>query len=197
MIEAPPPLPQGDSHFHTWARWVQQTLLRLRMCDVPGARVNRTTRGVQVLPGALAGQGRAGGGPILMTVIRFIDFDTLLCRPDGGASDGSSDVVAAVAPEVANAITREDIDGERWDYTGYTISSTAALAEYEAVTHSRLATRYSDSLQEYQVITPRFVGLQKIILWRCLNTGIVLAGGAQVPYQHSGCRAWAKQLPAE
>jgi len=186
MIEAPPPLPQGDSHFHTWARWVQQTLLCLRMCDVAGQRVNRTTRGVQVIPRPGGAQG--GGGVVLMTLISIVSLDQLVCRPDGAASDGSQDISVATQTELRvfppYPDYSETIDGEVWGYSGYTTS-----------TQSRLATRVSDSATEYQVITPRWIIGQKIPVWRCPNTGM-LVDGKPLPYITISGREWAKQYPA-
>ena len=49
MIDAPPPLPSGDTNFLAWCRWVQRTLGRLRTIDTPGAATIRTTRGVSVV----------------------------------------------------------------------------------------------------------------------------------------------------
>ena len=138
-----------------------------------------------------------GGGPVLMTVVGVLDFDDIICRPDDAPSDGSKDVIVAFPFELQNCIRTEIIDGETWDYGDtYTVSITGPLAANTATTHSRIATRGSDSAVEYQVITPRIVGGQKVSVEPCSNTGIVLSGGAPVKFICRSCRAWAKQYSA-
>ena len=104
------------------------------------------------------GGGAAAESTRLMTLQSF-HFNYLICRPDGGASDGSSDVTVALQPELRDTITTEDIGGETWDYDSYDASDQSRNATYGAIT-------------EHQFITPRFLAGARVPVDRCLNTGV-------------------------
>jgi len=49
-MNATPPIPQGTSDFHRWAKWMHEKVLAARVTDAPGMVTHRTTRGVVQVP---------------------------------------------------------------------------------------------------------------------------------------------------
>jgi hypothetical protein len=107
--------------------------------------------------------GGSGGGSVqLMTLVSF-SFNTLVCRPAGGASDGSEDVDVALEPQLRSGITSQDIPTE----TG---TETWTYSSYNATYQSRTASGPSGT--EVEHITPRFIVGDTIPVWSCSSSGI-------------------------
>lgn len=124
----------------------------------------------------------AGGAVTLYTVIT-VDMagNYLVCRPDGGAGDGSDDINVAIQPELRNTIASQVIDGETWNYS------------YSG--QSRTATLSGGSYAETEEITPRFLEGDVVPVTRCTNTGVTV-GGVGLQYISITGREWAK-IPDE
>lgn len=119
-----------------------------------------------------------GGGTVTLYTLISINMagNYLVCRPDGGAGDGSDDIKVALQPELRNTISSQTIDGETWTYS------------YD---DQRRTASYSD-LVENQVITPRFLAGDIVPVTRCLNTGVTVSG-TELTYISITGREWAKE----
>jgi hypothetical protein len=111
-----------------------------------------------------------GGGCTMMQVMSYhqsaANGDYLVCRPPGGASDGSGDVKVAVEPHLQSGITTQTMpDGTSWAYTAYT-----------EATQQRTATQTAGGsavLTEY--ISPPFLTTDVVPVFSCGNSGVTVS----------------------
>ena len=117
MFSNTPPLPQGTSAFHVWARRVQQALLQLRPVESPGIRVERPSRGMRLKPVVMPGSppAPAGGGATRYRV-KDVEGDYLVCRTFDGTVEGSTDVLVAKPPELRHSLVAQTIENVAVSY---------------------------------------------------------------------------------
>jgi hypothetical protein len=132
-----------------------------------------------------ASSGGVGPGVTLMTLVSYhqdaTNGDYLVCRPDGGKSDGSNDVFVAVEPQLQSDLTgRTNPDGNHWSF-----------GSYNQAGQSRVATG-STTLNEY--ITPPFEVGDTIPVCQC-NNAYVMVGTVLVVLIAITGRQWAAVPP--
>ena len=126
-----------------------------------------------------------GGGDTLMTLVSYhqsaMNGDYLICRPDGGATDGSADVNVEVEPQLQSSIATQTMpDGVNWTYA-YTL--------YDPSLQKRQATGGSVILTEN--ISPPFIAGNIIPVRACSNSKATV-GGVKLSLIAITGRQWAQ-----
>jgi hypothetical protein len=115
MIANPPPIPEGSDNEAVFARWARDAILAMaRVQDVPGARVNRTTRGTAIIPDARAVATQPVLGPF---VLKEVHWDFVRCRSWDGTTEGTKDVYIMKEWKARMSLASETIFGVVHDYS--------------------------------------------------------------------------------
>lgn len=146
-------------------QWIWDELTQRQPCDVPGARVSRTTRGFRVVPEV---QGNSAGKPAEFKVKEVFD-DYLRCHTWNGTTEGAFDVFVAKPPRIRCSITQEYKYGTRHTYT-YTAGPDAP---------NKLRLDSDGSSTETQRIVPVWI-IDEIIYAVPAVTSVKTAVGATV-----------------
>lgn len=145
----------------------------LRPMIVPGAAVNRTTRGFSVVPTAKAA---SFGTNVKLYKYKSMSGDYLTCRTWDGTTEGDTDIYIAKPYKLRRSIASETIDGTLVSYT-YASDS------------ERTATDGTNS--ETQKIVPRY--LVDDLVWGITATTAVTKDNASLTILDMNIdgRAWA------
>lgn len=160
MIETTPPLPQGNSGFHNWARWVQRSILAFRSVTVPGAFVQRTTRGIRIIPRG----GVSDGEKWKRFLVKEVKGDYLVCSAWDGVTAGEEDVLIAKEPELRHSLTSQTIQGVEVTYTDHAIAADGCC------TRTATASGYEDQ-EEMVIPTWQIGGGVDSEIWACEPDG--------------------------
>ena len=116
MITPIPPRPSGSDPSSRFMQWVWESIQALRIQEVPGAVVSRTSRGIVLVPTA-----RGGGAPTAAPGMRFrgeyvtsgdyVTGDVVVIR--GGSSAGAY-VCVQDNPGAANPPVLPDTGATYW-----------------------------------------------------------------------------------
>jgi hypothetical protein len=101
-----PPKPTGNDRESIFMRWVWDSLLTLvRVNDVQGVAMSRTTRGTSMVPVAKSG---SGSGRVTPYKLRVVYDDHYVCRSWNGTDIGTSDVLIAKPQELRCSLESSD-----------------------------------------------------------------------------------------
>jgi hypothetical protein len=145
MIWPQPKMPGGTDPRSRWEKSVEERLRALRPMDVPGAMVQRTTRGFAIIPKAVTVR---GGASVSCYKFKANGDDYIICRSWDGLVEGDSDVKIAKVWEIRNSITTQTmLDG-----------TVLTFSQWDLDAQSRVATSDDNPPKtETQVINPPYL----------------------------------------
>ena len=193
-----PPRPGGSDPESRWFQWAHDSILSLRPQDVAGSLVHRTSRGTVIIPKSITQKG--GGGPV--QVARYIidaapkvnpnDANELLVAFLSGATifahkypTGSQKQIL-LPFKLREFLGRSNIDGIVIEYSSYDERHQTRVATMKPPTPPPL-------LAELQVIVPRYLPGDEIVVLEAPDGDTNLFGGKDGVDLNVDGRAWARR----